>query len=114
MIIQLDSVISDMNGFISFCDTRRETRFIKPILTILFITLSVATTLDQSGPGSNGNERVLHISQISKVTASPSDGLMPYPGHSLKEEAYTSAEMQSEYSTAPDDRTQKNETKFFM
>ena len=45
-------------------------------------TLSSATTPGQSGPGSNGNEGVLHIPQISKAEAPPSDGLMSYPGHS--------------------------------
>ena len=33
-------------------------------------TLSCATTLGQSGPGSNGNERILQIPQISKTAAS--------------------------------------------
>ena len=37
-------------------------------------TLSGATTPVQSGPGNNSNERVLHIPQISKAWASPSDG----------------------------------------
>ena len=46
-------------------------------------TLSGATTPGQSGLGSEGNEGVLHIPQISKAGASPSDGLMSYPGHSL-------------------------------
>ena len=50
----------------------------------------------QSGPGSNGNEGVLHIPQSSSITeASPSDCL----GRSLRE-SYPSAEMQSVYSTA--------------
>ena len=31
-------------------------------------TLSGATTTGQSGPGSNGNERVLNISQSSSIT----------------------------------------------
>ena len=38
--------------------------------------LSGATTPGQSGPGSNGNEGVLHIPQSSKARASPLDGLM--------------------------------------
>ena len=42
-------------------------------------TLSGATTPGQSGLGSNGNEEVLHIPQISKAVALPSDGLMSYP-----------------------------------
>ena len=65
-------------------------------------TLSGATTLGYSGPGSNGNEEVLHIPQSSKTGASPSEGLILYPGYSL-EESYPSAEMQSVYSTAPVD-----------
>ena len=35
----------------------------------------------QSEPGSNGNEGVLHIPQISKARALRSDGLMSYTGH---------------------------------
>ena len=46
------------------------------------------------------NEGALHIPQSSKTGASPSDGLVSYPGHSLKE-SYPSAETQSVYSTAP-------------
>ena len=43
-------------------------------------TLSGATTLTQSGPGSNGNEGVLHIPQRSWITgASPSNCLVSYP-----------------------------------
>ena len=42
-------------------------------------TLSDATTLGQSVPGSNINEVVLHILQITKAGASPSDCLMSYP-----------------------------------
>ena len=62
-------------------------------------TLSGATTLGQSGPGSNGNEGVLHIPQSSSVTgASSSDCLMSYPGNDVRE---SSAEMQSVYSTIP-------------
>ena len=38
--------------------------------------LSDATTLGQSGPGSNRNEGVLHILQKSKIGASPSDSLV--------------------------------------
>ena len=47
-------------------------------------TLSGATTPGQSGPGSNGNEGVLHIPQSSSIAGtSPSDCLVSYPGHSL-------------------------------
>ena len=70
-------------------------------------TLSGATTPDQSGPGSDSNEEVLHISQTSNITgASPSDCLVSYPGHSLAGGwgvLTPSAEMQSVYSTAPAD-----------
>ena len=46
---------------------------------------SGATTPDDSGPGSNGNKGVLHIFQISKGGASPSDELTSYLGHSFGE-----------------------------
>ena len=66
-------------------------------------TLSDATTLGQSGLGSNGNEGVLYIPQSSSITwTSPSDCLVSYPGPSLRR-SYPSAEMQSVYSTAPAD-----------
>ena len=40
-----------------------------PLLKILPGT----TTVSQSEPGSNGNEQVLHIPQISRTWVSPSD-----------------------------------------
>ena len=44
-------------------------------------TLSHATTLGQSGPGSDGNEGVLHISHSFSITrVSPSDCLVSYSG----------------------------------
>ena len=55
-------------------------------------TLSGITTPDLSGSGSNGNERVLHILQISKATKSPSNDFVSNTGHSLGE-SYPSAEM---------------------
>ena len=67
-------------------------------------TLLGETTPDQSGPGSDGNERVLYIPQSSSITGtSPSDCLGSYLGHSLGG-GYSSAEVQSVYSTAPADR----------
>ena len=63
--------------------------------------LSDDTTSGQIKPGSNGNEGVCHIPQISKAGASLSDGLMPYLVHSLTRGFYHSAEMQSVYSTVP-------------
>ena len=42
-------------------------------------TLSDATTLGKSGPGSNGNEGVLHIPQSSSITGTlQSDCLVSY------------------------------------
>ena len=66
--------------------------------------LSGATTPGQSGPGSDGNERVLRIPQSSSIAGtSTSDCLVSYPGHSLEGGSYPSAEKQSVYSTAPVD-----------
>ena len=48
-------------------------------------TLSGATTPGQRGLEKNGNEKVSHIPQISKTGALLSDGLVSYPGHSLRE-----------------------------
>ena len=48
-------------------------------------TLLGATTPGQSRPGSDGNEGVLRIPQISRITeASPSVCLVSYPGHLLE------------------------------
>ena len=46
-------------------------------------TLSSATTPGQSGPGSNGKEGVLYISQSSKTGTSPLDCFISYPEHLL-------------------------------
>ena len=47
-------------------------------------TLSGATTPGQKGSGSDGNKRILRISQSSRITwASLSGSLVSYPGHSL-------------------------------
>ena len=68
-------------------------------------TLSGATTLGQSEPGSDGNEEVLSISQSSSITgASSSDCLVSSPGQSLGE-SYSSVGMQSGNSVAPADLT---------
>ena len=57
-------------------------------------TFSGATTPDQSGPGSDGSEGVLHFSQSPRITgALLSDCFMSYLGHS-------SAGVQLLYSTA--------------
>ena len=76
--------------------------------------LSGTTTPDQSGPGSNDNEGVLHIPQISKAGVSQSACLVSYPGHSLVG-CYPSAEMQSVYSKVPANwamESQKNGEEF--
>ena len=65
-------------------------------------TLSSVTTPDQSEPGSNGNEGVIHIPQSFMAGAEPSDCWVSYPVHLLGK-FYPSAEMQSMYSTAPAD-----------
>ena len=61
-------------------------------------TLAGATILGQCGPGSDGNEGVLHILQSSGITGiSPSDCFVSYPGHSLGG-YYPFEEMQLVYS----------------
>ena len=45
--------------------------------------LTGTTSLSQSGPGNNNNERVLHISRSSRTGTTPSDILVSYLGHSL-------------------------------
>ena len=65
-------------------------------------TLSGASTLDQSGPGSNGNKELLCIPQSSSITgASQLNCLMSYPGLLLAGRSYPSPKMQSVYSTVP-------------
>ena len=67
------------------------------------MTLSAATILGQSGAGSDSNEGVFCIPQISSIIkASPLDCLLTYPGHLLGK-SYSSAEMQAVYSIAPGD-----------
>ena len=67
------------------------------------MTLSVATTPHQSGPGSDGDKVVLLIPPNSCITGgSPSDCLLSYPGHSLGE-SYPSAKLQSVNSAASSD-----------
>ena len=56
-------------------------------------TLSDVPTPGQSGSGSDGNEGILYIPQISSITGtSPSDCLESYPGHMLEGGTYSSAE----------------------
>ena len=63
-------------------------------------TLSGATTPEQSGPGSDGKEGVLHIPQNSSIMgALPLDYSVSYAGHSLWGwGSYLSTEVQSVYS----------------
>ena len=68
---------------------------------LIDVTLTGTTTLGHSGPESNDNEGVLYIFQTE---ASPSDGLVLYPGHSLGWGPYPSVEMQSVCPIAPVDR----------
>ena len=64
---------------------------IQPIV----LTLSDATTPGKSGPGNDRNDRIICIPQNSNISeASPTYSLMSYPGHSLLEGSYPSAEMQ--------------------
>ena len=71
-------------------------------------TLSVATTLSQSGPGSDGNEGVLGIPKSSHITGtSPSDCLVSCPGHSFSE-SYSPADKQSVYFYSPSRQGNKN------
>ena len=46
-------------------------------------TLTNITIPSQSEPGSNGNEELFHIPQISMSGALPSDGLVSYPAHTF-------------------------------
>ena len=65
--------------------------------------LSGAITPGQTTPESKCNEGVLCIHQSSSITKpSTLDCLVSYPGHLLKE-SFPSAEVQSEYTTAPAD-----------
>ena len=53
-------------------------------------TLVGAINPGQSGPGSDGNEKVLYIPHSSRITGtSSSDCLVSYPGHSLWEGGLT-------------------------
>ena len=78
---------TQLNGFKS-CDitiTIYRQSFVFTVCSICSIgrTLSGTITPGQSESGSNGNEGVLHIPQISKARASLSAGLISYPVYSL-------------------------------
>ena len=64
------------------------------------MTPSGATSPGQIGPESDGYKAVLHIPQSASIAGASSwDYLVLYPGYSLGE-PYSSAEVQSVYSTA--------------
>ena len=73
--------------------------------SIWLIDRTLSGALGQSGPGSDGNEGVLSIPQNSSITrASQSDCLVSYQDTRWSGEgSYSSAEMQSLYSTVPAD-----------
>ena len=56
-----------------------------PMIHIDGILIDI-TTFSQSGPGSYGNEEILHIPQSSRTWASLSGRLESYPGHLLEME----------------------------
>ena len=65
--------------------------------------LPLWSRVDQGAMAMKG---VLRIPQSSSITgALPSDCFVSYPGHSLGGESYSSAEMQSVYSTVPSQST---------
>ena len=66
------------------------------------VTLSGATTLGQSGSGSDGNEQVLRIPQSSNITVSlSSDCLVSYQDTRWQGGAYPSVEVQLAHPRAP-------------
>ena len=54
-------------------------KYCYPTLIIQFNIISLLN----GEPGNNGNEVIHHIPQSFRAGASPSDGLVSYPGHSL-------------------------------
>ena len=72
-----------------------------------------ATTPGQSGPESNGNEEVLHISQGPSITGtSPSDCFVSYPGHTLG--CFTSLQRCSQCILQPQSTGQLKENKILI
>ena len=59
---------------------------VSPIVNVYIVLFEC----HQNGPGITGNERVFSIPKNSRTGESLSDGLLPYPGHSLRE-GYLSA-----------------------
>ena len=69
-------VCIQLNGF-------KYSRWLNSLILPIDGALTGTTTPGQSEPGSNGNKGVLYILESSRVEASPSDGLVSYPGYSL-------------------------------
>ena len=86
-------------------DEKKSHLFAHSLFYLTHMILSSATNLGQNGPGSNDNEWVLHIPQISNHGASPSDCLVLYQGHSLAGKSYPYAEIQLVYSADPNNWT---------
>ena len=66
-------------------------------------TILGATTPSQSEPGSDGNEGILHISQISETGALASDGLVSCIQDTCWVGSYLPVEMRAVYSTVSAD-----------
>ena len=62
---------------------------------------------NSSGPGSDGNEKLLRISQSSSITGASQD-LMSYPEHSLRE-SYSSAKIIGVFNSTPHQLTYTSE-----
>ena len=93
-------ILSDINHLLDdFKSNKWDNSSILPTNGILTCTC----TPIQSGPGSNSHEGVLHIPQNSMTELSQSGGLVSYLGLDF-EVCYTSVEIQSAYSLAPDNR----------
>ena len=69
------------------------------------MVLSCATIPAQSGPWSNGNEGVLHISQNSSITGTSPSDFFSAIYRTLIGGGYHSTAVQSVYSTVPADWT---------
>ena len=77
VILRTQSFVhTQLNGF-------KYRKWLDITIWLIDVTLTGTTPLGQSGPGSNENEGVLHIPQSSRTGASPSNGLVSYPEHSL-------------------------------
>ena len=77
-------------------------------------TVSDASTLGQSKPGSNGNEGVVRIPQSSRITGALPSNFNVKSLTIVGWGAYPSVGMQSLYSIAPVDRAGTNEAKIHV